>query len=221
MAIHPCPYPKHFLPLFAKILKKEKSQRVLDIFGGIGTLAKVKEHGFTGEVIINEIEPKWSKIAKTIADKVITGDAQQLKLSDKSVDAIVTSPTYGNDMAVTFKRERTYTIYNGKPLKKSNTGQMRWSVEGDKYRTVHKNAYKEAFRVLTDNGVIVVNVKNHIRHGKEQKVAEWHLDTLKEIGFTPVSVKKVKVTGIPFGGLNIPKVPYEHILVLRKTLDKN
>lgn len=216
MTIHPCPYPKHFLPLFAKVLKQEKSQTVLDIFGGVGTLAKVKEHGFTGKVIINEIEPKWGNIARKVADKVIIGDAQKLNLSDKSVDAVVTSPTYGNDMAVTYKRERTYTVCNGKPLKKSNTGQMRWSKEGEKYRKVHENAYKEAFRVLTDNGIMIVNVKNHIRNGEEQKVAEWHLETLKEIGFTPVKVKKVKVTGIPFGGLNIPRIPYEHILILRK-----
>lgn len=216
MVTHPCPYPKHFLPLFAKVLKKEKSQSVLDIFGGVGTLAKVKDHGYNGTVIINEIEPKWAKIARTIADKVIIGDAQKLGLSDNSVDAVVTSPTYGNDMAVTYKRERTYTVCNGKPLKKSNTGQMRWNKEGEKYKEVHKNAYKEAFRVLTDNGIMVVNVKNHIRQGKEQKVAEWHLDTLKEIGFTAVMVKKVKVKGLYVGGLSIPKVPHEHILILRK-----
>jgi len=215
-AIHPCPYPKHFLPLFADVLKKEKSKTVLDIFGGVGTLAKVKQYGFTGKVIINEIESKWSKIAKKVADVVITGDAQNLKLPNKSINAIITSPTYGNDMAVTYKRERTYTVCNGKPLKNSNTGQMRWSVEGNKYKKIHENAYKEAFRVLTNNGVIVVNVKNHIRNGEVQKVAEWHLDTLKAIGFTPVSVKKVKVTGIPFGGLNLPKVSHEHILILRK-----
>jgi hypothetical protein len=214
-AIHPCTYAKVYIPIFTDILNKEKAKTALDIFGGIGGLAKVKNYGFNGKVIINEIEPKWAKIAKKVADKVICGDARKLPLQTKSIDAIITSPTYGNDMGRTApSRNRTYTVCNdNNPLKEGNTGKLIW---GDTYKSIHIDAYKEAFRVLTTKGVLVLNVKNHIRKGKEQKVTQWHLTTLKNIGFNIVKTIKIKTKGIPFGGLNIPKVPFEYIIVLKK-----
>lgn len=216
--LHPCTYPKKFIPIFANILKDRNTKKALDIFGGIGGLAKVKEYGYTGQVIINEIEPKWAKEAEKVADKVICGDARKLRLLSHSVDAIVTSPTYGNDMAVTSpSREQTYTVCNQKPLQEGNTGKVTW---GDTYKELHKDAYKEAYRVLTKNGIIVINIKNHIRKGKVQNVAKWHRDTLQDIGFKLINIKRVKCSGVSIGGLNLPRVSYEHIMVLEKGIDK-
>ena len=57
MIKHPATYTNSFIPKFAELLIG--CDNVLDIFGGIGKLALIKEHGFTGKVICNELEREW------------------------------------------------------------------------------------------------------------------------------------------------------------------
>ena len=48
---HPATYTESFIPKFAELLFG--CANVLDPFGGVGKLALIKEHGFTGKVVCN------------------------------------------------------------------------------------------------------------------------------------------------------------------------
>ena len=51
---HPATYTNSFIPVFAELLNG--CDTVLDIFAGVGKLAMIKEHGFIGKVVCNELE---------------------------------------------------------------------------------------------------------------------------------------------------------------------
>ena len=51
---HPATYTESFIPKFAELLFG--CANVLDPFGGAGKLALIKEHGFTGKVVCNELQ---------------------------------------------------------------------------------------------------------------------------------------------------------------------
>ena len=179
---HPAKYTDRFIPIFADLLQNSKS--VLDPFAGTGKLAEIKRHGFKGKVICNELEPEWTKDCKYDVDLFHIGDAQDLSWIN-SVEAVCTSPTYGNRMADSHNakdgsRRITYTHYLGRKLNENNTGQMQW---GEKYKKIHENVYEECFRVLVSNGLMIVNVSNHIRNHQEIDVVKFHKETLVKIGF--------------------------------------
>lgn len=95
---------------------------------------------------------------------------------------------------------RTYRHFLGRPLHERNTGGMGWTgSEGDGYRDLHRLAYDEARRVLKVDGLMLVNVKNHLRAGVEQGVVEWHVGALGEAGFRLRSVQAVSATGVRHG----------------------
>jgi tRNA G10 N-methylase Trm11 len=84
-----------------------------------------------------------------------------LPFADASIDAIVTSPTYGNRLADHHRASdpllrRSYTHDLGRPLHSENSGAMQW---GDAYRAFHRRAWAEAVRVLKPGGRFVLNVK--------------------------------------------------------------
>ena len=67
MIKHPATYTNSFIPKFAEMLIG--CENVLDIFGGIGKLALIKEHGFTGKVICNELEREWAETSPHNVDE--------------------------------------------------------------------------------------------------------------------------------------------------------
>lgn len=216
---HPAKYTDSFLPIFSDIVKEFKANIILDIFGGTGKIGWIKEANEGVYVISNEIEREWAEQAwDNGVDISLIGDATSLDIKDTSIDAIITSPTYGNRMADSHEakdgsRRNTYTHKIGRKLSEKNTGAMQW---GEKYKSLHLSAYKEAFRVLTTGGIIVINMKNHIRNGKEVDVTEFHKSALIETGFDLCREIKVEVKGNGFGANSHLRVPYESILVFKK-----
>ena len=84
-------------------------------------------------------------------------------------DGICTSPTYGNRMADSHDAKdgssrNTYTHKLGRKLDVNNSGKMQW---GNEYKKLHTKAWNECFRVLKNDGVFILNFKNHIKKGKE------------------------------------------------------
>lgn len=186
---HPARFSKPLLPVFADLL--EPGMRVLDPFAGAGGIHELADL-IEVEITAIEIEPEWAHL-HPLTD---VGEALDLKYDDETFDAIVTSPTYGNRLADHHNASdpelrRSYTHDLGHELSETNSGDLHW---GDEYREFHQAAWREAVRVLKPEGRFVLNIKDHIRAGKWQDVAGWHVATLAELGLVVVAVRPV-ITG--------------------------
>ena len=214
MVKHPAVYSNDFIEIFSNLLKDRKN--VLDPFAGTGKISLIKNHGYNGKIICNEMEPEFSKISEYLVDEWLYEDAEYLKLND--IEAICTSPTYGNRMAdhhnAKDKSKRiTYTHYLGKQLKEGNTGRMQF---GDLYREKHKRIYQNLYSLLNNNGLFILNISNHIRKGEEVDVVLFHKEALESVGFTLNHEIKIETKRMKFGKNSEKRVKYEYILVFEK-----
>ena len=198
-------------------------RNVLDPFGGTGKLALIKDFGFKGLVVCNEIEAEWAQSSPHPVDEWHIGDAQDMSWAkDSSFDAICTSPTYGNRMADHFNskdgsRRITYRHYLGRPLKDNNSGKMQW---GAKYKLLHTKVYEECFRVLVDRGIFILNISNHIRKGVEIDVSAWHCEELQKIGFTRLDTTTQKTPKMGFGDNARARTFGEYIITFEKAIGR-
>jgi SAM-dependent methyltransferase len=216
MIKHPATYTNSFIPKFAELLIG--CDNVLDIFGGVGKLALIKEHGFTGKVICNELEREWAETSPHNVDEWYIGDAANMVWAESnSFDAICTSPTYGNRMADHHNakdgsKRVTYKHFLGRDLNEANTGRMQW---GENYRQKHLEIYKECGRVLKNGGLMIVNVSDHIRKGKVVNVVEWHKEALINFGMKLIDEIKIETPRMGFGQNGKSRVQHECILVFK------
>lgn len=216
---HPATYSDGLLPWIARYL--DGAEEVLDVFGGVGKLGRVKHFGYAGRVVINELEAEWAEQAHAHGvDEVRVGDACALPASwSGRFPMVATSSTYGNRMADTYKGDKkgskriTYTIYLGRDLTPGNAGAMQW---GPKYRDLHVRAWQEVWRVLREGGLFVLNVSDHYRGKKLRQVTRWHLLTLQAMGFVLVDWRRVKTPRMGFGANGQNRAPYESLLVFVK-----
>lgn len=136
-----------------------------------------------------------------------------------SFDAIVTSPVYGNRMsdhhnARDDSRRHTYRHYLGRPLTEGNSGMLQW---GKKYREFHTTAWRLATQLVRPGGLFVLNVSDHIRKGKVERVAAWHLKVLMGLGWTLEQVVKVPTPRQRHGENSNLRVDGEMVYVLRRS----
>jgi len=89
---------------------------------------------------------------------------------------------------------------------------MRW---GSEYRELHLRAWREVMRVLKPSGLFVVNVSNHIRKGTIQRVVEWHLEALLQLGLLLQAVEPVATPRMRLGANASVRVGCEHLIVVR------
>lgn len=209
---HPAKFTDKFIPIFANLLRGKNV--VLDPFAGTGKIGMIRNFGFEGRIICNEIEEGFKEDYDV---EWHFQDSENLNfLEDQSVDAICTSPTYGNRMADTYtdKTKRiTYTACLGKKLKSGNTGSMQF---GMKYKEKHFKIYKELYRVLKTGGTFILNISNHIRGGSEVDVTKWHLETLVSIGFKINEIKQIETQRMGFGKNGGKRCKCEFIIILTK-----
>jgi DNA modification methylase len=211
---HPAPFSD---PIVAEIARRLPTEGiVVDPFAGTGRI-----HEFATDqrkTVGIEIEQEW-------ADKhtdTIHGDALVVlaAMEPESVDAIVTSPTYGNRMADHHDAKDdsvrlTYKHTLGHDLADNNSGAMQW---GDEYRTFHRQAWAEAVAALKPGGTFTINIKNHYRDGVEQPVVEWHIDTLCR-GFNLELIKLgdgVGTRGLMAGANATNRTAVEQVITFRK-----
>lgn len=188
---------------------------VLDPFAGTGRIHELAGSGRT--TIGVEIEQEWADLHPDTRH----GNALDLEAADiepESVDAIATSPTYGNRLADSHKASdpdarRSYTHDLGHRLQPDNSGSLQW---GDPYRRFHEAAYREAIAALRPGGRFVVNISDHIRAGEWQAVSFWHLHILTKLGLEWESVKRVDTRRLRQGENADARAEYEYVIVMTK-----
>jgi hypothetical protein len=220
MTRHPAKFTDALLPIIAEQIQyhalSDIPLLILDPFAGTGKIFELEKLIPGCIVWANEIEPEWA--IKREHSRV--GDALDLSWAASGwFTAIVTSPPYGNRMADKLgtgkwaMTRNSYACGLERELSPNNSGALQW---GDEYRAFHVKAWLESTRVLCDNGLFVLNISNHIRGGEEQKVSEWHLETLLGIGYQFVDDIHVSTPRNRFGANGNSRVEYEHVYVLRK-----
>ena len=220
---HPAKYNDNLLKSFAELVNElgcQKESIILDVFGGVGKIGRLKEMlDFKITVITSELEEEWAKQGyEHGVDFPLVSDSTCLPIKDKVIDFVITSPTYGNRMADSHiardnSVRNTYTHKLGRKLSDNNTGKMQW---GENYRKIHGLVYSEVFRTLKQNGYLILNMKDHIRSGKRVYVTDWHIQELENKGFKLLRHIKVQLKGNGFGANAHLRVPYESILLFKK-----
>lgn len=206
-------HPARYSPEIVGALRDELSTipgPVLDPFAGTGRIHTIGRDDTIGI----EIEPEWAHLHP----RTRQGDATALAFPDESFGAIATSPCYGNRMADLYdgrdgSRRHTYRIALGRLPSANSAAALQW---GESYRRLHRNAWEEAWRVLRPGGRIIVNVADHIRRGQRQAVTAFHWETLQQIGFSPVRVRRIATPGMRHGANRNLRTDGEMLLILDK-----
>jgi tRNA G10 N-methylase Trm11 len=208
---HPAKFSDNILDVIKEYVRPEWI--ILDPMSGTGKLNKIINNN---NLVLNEIEYEWAMQGKP--SQIINGNALYLPFKDKSFDCIITSCTYGNRLAdhhvAKDGSKRISYFHNlGKILHRDNSGQMQY---GNQYKTFHKVAWEESNRVLRNNGIFILNVSNHIRNKKEVYVSEWHLDFIKNLGYSLIEHKKINTHRLKYGSNSDQRVEHENLFIMKK-----
>ena len=191
--------------------------RVLDPFAGTGLIHVLQDYSYTSpfQTWGVELEPEWA----AYHPRTIVGDARELPFPDATLDVIATSCVYGNRMSDHHNARddsvrHTYRHMLGRELSPGNAGELQW---GEQYRKFHTTVWRECWRVLRPGGLILMNIKDHVRAGRVIEVAAWHQTEL-ERNFTIETVEHVDTPGFRRGANRDTRVEGEVIIHGRKPL---
>lgn len=218
--------------------------RVLDPFAGIGRIHRLPDLlDFPIDTTGVEIEPEWAHAhRRTMSGDATRLSASWSGF----FDVVATSPCYGNRMADSHEARdacscrknrrglivssvgkrrckkcrgsglsprRTYRHLLGRPLTAGSAGGMQW---GGEYRDLHERAWAEAHRVLRHGGILVLNIKDHVRNGQRARVAAWHRRTIEGLGFTREATYRVAARGFRHGENHDARAGHELVYVFRR-----
>ncbi|VUT24206.1 MAG: Modification methylase MjaII [Candidatus Methanolliviera sp. GoM_oil] len=145
--------------------------------------------------------------------KTEIGDSRNVKLSDNSIDGIITSPPYS--IALDYIKNDVHSFKDlGCDVSKMKNDFI--GVRGigksrvELYNEDIKKSYSEMHRVLKPNKYAVIVIGNATYQGKEIKTVEFTIKYMENIGFKLVK----NINKIIFGLYNVMKK--ENILIFRK-----
>lgn len=207
---HPAPFSNRVMSGIREMLSPY-SGRVLDPFAGTGRIHELQPDWTTVGV---EIEAEWAEIHPD----TLIGDALSLPFGDCSFEICATSVVYGNRLSDHYnasdpENRRSYTFDLGRKLSDNNSGMLHW---GQRYRDFHELAWLEAARVLTGHGVLLLNIKDHVRKREVQKVTDWHQSTIESLGFELVTDALITGKGMNLGANRQSRTPGERLLLFEK-----
>ena len=216
---HPATYSGKFIPQFAEIANMLGAKSVIDTMAGVGNIGRIKEFGYRGKVIANELEPEWAALhGKHGVDKSITGDGRNIpQVKTNSIDLGIVSPPYGNGLAESRLngnlRSLTYANSLGRKLTEGNGGGMKW---GQAYRDLHEGIYRELARIIKPGGHALINSKDFIKNGEVVRVNAWHIKAMEAAGFKLLFRDQIKSSGLITGTVKRPRVGYEEFMLFSK-----
>lgn len=189
---------------------------VLDPFAGTGRIHEVATA--TRRTVGVEIEPEWASEHEQTQQGNVLDLFGTTTVTPESVDAIATSPTYGNRLADSHKASdpdtrRSYTHDLGHALHPDNSGQMQWGVE---YRDFHLRAYDQMVQAMKPGAVFVLNVSDHIRDGELQGVPLWHVGALMSLGLVWENCRVVGTNRLKQGSNSELRDVGEYVVRLRR-----
>jgi hypothetical protein len=210
---HPAKYNDDILVAIASHLAK--GWKVLDPMAGVGRV-----HDLADLVGCRtwgvELELEWA----SQHDRTVCWDARDIATlwpEPGSFDAIVTSPAYGNRMADQYdgrdgSRRHTYRIDLGRPLTEGSGAALQWGAE---YRRLHAAIWDAVVPLASQR--VILNIKNHIRGDKVQRVAEWHTRYLIGAhGLELDAIEPVPASGVQHGANAAARVDHELVLVFTR-----
>lgn len=224
MTKHPAPFSREVTStIFAWLDSVNFSGSIVDPFAGIGGIHRLNTPARPTLGI--EIEPEWAEAHA----RTIVGDSTGLALvleeqndpdfKPGRVGAIITSPAYGNRMADSYagdpknSRRRTYRISLGRPLSENNGAGFQW---GGDYQELHRQVYNQFVGVLRPGGLVVINMKDHVRNGEMMPVTQWHCDELRRLGWNVFKIEPVKTSGWRFGQNHEKRADGEVVMYARR-----
>jgi hypothetical protein len=219
---HPAKWSEPVLEVIAGVVAREADPddtravdvlHVLDPFAGVDCwrLAQaLHPHAVVGV----ELEPEWARQSP----QTQVGNALELAPDwFGAFDVVATSPTYGNRMADHHtpredSERHTYRHTLGREPSSGSSAVLQW---GPNYRAFHELALREMIRVLVVDGLLVINMSNHIRDGEEQLVVEWWVNAILLAGCRLVEVQRVRTRRQRHGENGGARVDGEVVIVAR------
>lgn len=145
--------------------------------------------------------------------KVIHGDTRRIKLKDKSIDGIITSPPYS--IALNYVANDSHSLsalgYNLNQIKEDFIGVR--GTGSDKFKLYDEDmekAYSEMYRVLKKGKYCVIVIGNVTFQTKEIDTAQNVINYCEHIGFKTIK----KMAKIIYGLYNV--MQKEYILIFQK-----
>lgn len=111
----------------------------------------------------------------------------------------------------------TYRHKLGRMPSQGSAAVMQW---GNAYRHHHSQFVHSAIDVLEPEALIIINMKNHIRDGREQLVSEWWVNTLLVRGCRLLEVRPVRTQGMGFGANADARTDREFLIVVRAPAER-
>ena len=195
-------------------------QTILDPMAGTLERLAVLELAINGshDVYGVELEPEWASYSHP---RLACGDARDLRFLQQKFDVIAVSPSWGNRDADRTGEwwdnadRRTYAAALGRNVTR---GSLCLPFDDVEYKRGHRAAWTECARVLRPGGRFFINVKDHIRNGKEVHVSAWHWAVLHSLGLHPLPLEHLKLhtLGRMSGANHTARVTVENLYVFKK-----
>lgn len=195
---------------------------ILDPFAGVGRVHLLADSPHPRVTFGVELEPEWAAHhPRTIVGSVM--DLEGLGFRPGEVDAIVTSPVYGNRMSddhdpspTDTSRRNTYKHTLGRDLSEGSAAVLQWGPSARKraeYQDFHREAWAKTVDVLAGDGLFILNISDHIRGSKRMRVTAWHKATLARLGIEWVDEIRVDTPRQKMGANGDVRVDYESVLI--------
>lgn len=111
----------------------------------------------------------------------------------------------------------TYRHKLGRMPTPGSAAVLQW---GNAYRHHHSQFVHAAIAVAEPEALLIVNMKNHIRDGREQLVTEWWVNTLLVRGCRLLEVRPVRTQGMGFGANADARTDREFLIVVRAPAER-
>jgi hypothetical protein len=200
---HPAKFTDDQIDNIAGVLEEEfngKKVKVLDPYAGTGRIFDLEIY-FGHKTTAIEIEPEWANHHPAIV--CADSHAWMKEAKPNQFDAVATSFVFPNRItdhhnAKDGSKRHTYKHYLGRDPSPKSSATLGW---GPNWRAFHRNGFKLMRRVVKNNGLIILDSKNHFTDNgmTEHYVNEWVIRKLNNMGMPLLQARPVFAQGLRHG----------------------